>query len=173
MPDDNKNGLQKPEQNTANTAKESIQSGFSTVPTRASTSSTPQSSKGKARNRRHTRSQIGGTAVPGAKSTQPKPPPTSNNPQQQQAETSNRTMRRRMEQLGTAPEDRAQTLHQQRRKRIERQKQRVEEHRQELRKAVPGGKITLGRRNTYFLIGVAILIVLLIIFGVLRFYHIL
>src|SRR5438067_10265090 len=47
--------------------------------------------------------RIGGTAVPGAKSTMPKPPPTSNDPNQQQVESSNRTMRRRMQQLKTGP----------------------------------------------------------------------
>lgn len=135
-----------------------------------SLSSPPKERTGSSK--RSNRPQIGGTAVPGAKSTLPKPPPTSNNQQQQQAEASNRTMRRRMEQLGTAPEDKAQTVQEKRRKQIERRKQRVEEQRRELRKAMPGGRITLGRRNTYFLIGVAVLVVLLIVFGLLRFYHV-
>src|SRR6266849_594638 len=46
--------------------------------------------------------EVGGTAVTGAKSTQPKET-TSTNPAQQQAESYNRQMRRRMEHLGTGP----------------------------------------------------------------------
>ncbi len=48
------------------------------------------------------RPRVGGTATPGAKSTQPREVNTTN-PQQQQAESYNRTMRRRMEHLGTGP----------------------------------------------------------------------
>jgi hypothetical protein len=122
------------------------------------------------------RSRIGGTAIPGAKSTQPKPPSTSNDPNQQQADSYNRTMRRHMQQIKAGPyaqEQRMQTLQERRRKRVERRKQRVEEKREELRKSIPGGKISLGRRNTYFLIAVVVLIILLIVlFVVLRQLHI-
>jgi len=122
---------------------------------------------------------IGGTAVPGAKSTQPKQIPTTNaSQQQQQAESYNRTMRRRMEQLGTGPkseDERGKSLQERRNKRIERRKERLEEKRAELRKSMPGGgKITLGRRNTSFIIAVVAVVVLLIVaFILLRQFHIL
>lgn len=124
---------------------------------------------------RGNRAQVGGTAVPGAKSTAPKPPPAASNPSQQQAESYNRDMRRRMQHMGTGPysENQRATPQDQRRKRIERRKQRLEEERERLRRSSPTGKITLGRRNLYFIIGVAVLIVLLIvIFAVLRATHV-
>ncbi len=118
------------------------------------------------------RSRVGGTAIPGAKSTVPRQTPTGNNPAQQQAESYNRDMRRRMQHLGTGPQSdnqKVNTIQQQRRKRIERRKQRIEEERERLRRSTPGGKITLGRRNLYFIIGVVALVVLIIVvFVVLR-----
>lgn len=112
------------------------------------------------------RPRIGGTAVPGAKSTQPKEI-TSTNPQQQQAESYNRTMRRRMEHLGTGA-NQGSTLQDQRRKRLEKRKRRIEERRQEVKKVAAGGPrdITLGRRNTYFLIAVAVIIVAIIVVAI-------
>jgi hypothetical protein len=121
------------------------------------------------------RSHVGGTAVPGAKSTLPKQIPTNNNNSaQQQTESYNRDMRRRMQHLGTGPnENKANTVQEQRRKRIERRKQRVEEERARLRRSTPGGKITLGRRNLYFILGtVALVVLLIVIFVVLRMNHI-
>lgn len=106
--------------------------------------------------------RVGGTAVPGSKSTQPKQIPTGNsNQQQQQAESYNRTMRRRMEQLGTGPEaaeDRTRTLQEKRKKRVENRKERLEERRAELQKSLPRD-----RRNIYFLIAVVAIVVLLIV----------
>lgn len=122
---------------------------------------------------RSNRPQIGGTAVPGAKSTVPKGPPTSNNPQQQQLESYNRTMRRRMQNMGAGEDQQMKTIQNQRRKRLERRKQRIEERRAELRKSIPGGKIVLGRRNLYFIIGVVVVIVLLVLFALLRQWHVL
>ena len=124
---------------------------------------------------RGNRTQIGGTAVPGAKSTTPKPPPATSNPSQQQTESYNRDMRRRMQHLGTGPysENQRATPQEQRKKRIERRKQRLEEERERLRRSSPTGKVTLGRKNLYFVIGVAALIVLLIvIFVILRNTHV-
>ncbi|MDQ2885976.1 MAG: hypothetical protein M3Y39_07795 [Chloroflexota bacterium] len=114
--------------------------------------------------------RVGGTAVPGAKSTLPKQIPTNNNSAQQQTESYNRDMRRRMQHLGTGPnENKANTVQEQRRKRIERRKQRVEEARARLRRSTPGGKITLGRRNLYFILGtIALVVLLIVIFVVLR-----
>ena len=84
-------------------------------------------------------------------------------------------MRRRMQHMGTGPysENQRATPQDQRKKRIERRKQRLEEERERLRRSSPTGKITLGRRNLYFIIGVAVLIVLLIvIFAILRATHV-
>ena len=115
---------------------------------------------------RKNKTKIGGTAVPGARSTQPRETPTTSNPQQQQAESYNRLMRRRMDNMGmgtSAESDRMQTLQEQRQKRIERKKKRLEERREELRKSLPASKIKLGRRVLYPLIGVAVLVILLIV----------
>lgn len=114
------------------------------------------------------KSRVGGTALPTAKSMQPKQVPTNNNANEP-VESYNRDMRRRMQQMKTGPyaqEERMQTLQQQRQKKIDRRKQRLEEQRADLRKSLPGGKITLGRRNTYFLIAVAAIIVVLIILAI-------
>src|SRR5436853_4300471 len=109
------------------------------------------------------RPRVGGTATPGAKSTQPREVNTTN-PQQQQAESYNRTMRRRMEHLGTGP-NQTSPLQDQRKKRLEKRKKRLEERRQTVRKVTAGAprNIKLGRRNTYFLIAVAAIIVALIV----------
>jgi hypothetical protein len=122
------------------------------------------------------KSRVGGTALPGAKSTQPKQPSASNNPNQQQIESYNREMRRRMQRLGAGPysqDQRMRSLQEQRNKRIERRKRRMEERRAEARKAGPIGKITIGRKNLYFVLVVAAIIILLIAFAVLRQLHIL
>lgn len=123
------------------------------------------------------KSRIGGTAVTGAKSTQPKQITSTNNANQQQAESYNRTMRRRMEQLGTGPtseEDRGKSLQDRRKKQIERRKERLEERRADLRKSMPGGgRLTLGSKNTYFIIAVVVIVVLLIVaFILLRQFHV-
>ncbi|MEO9058538.1 MAG: hypothetical protein ABI396_10220 [Ktedonobacteraceae bacterium] len=113
------------------------------------------------------RPHVGGTAMPGAKSTQPKEVSTSN-PQQQQADNYNRTMRRRMEHLGTGPSQ-GSTAQDQHKKRLEKRRKRIEERREEVRKVAASGprKITIGRRNTYFLIAVAVLIVAIIVIAAL------
>ncbi len=113
------------------------------------------------------RPRVGGTAMPGAKSTQPKEVSTSN-PQQQQADSYNRTMRRRMEQMGTGPSQ-GNPAQDQRKKRLEKRRKRIEERRAEVRKVAATGprKITIGRRNTYFLIAVAVLIVAIIVIAAL------
>jgi hypothetical protein len=167
MANENTSGPQKQEPGTPKTPD--------TKKAEASTSASSQSRKTRAGGKGE-RSRMGGTAVPGAKSTLPKPPSASNDPNQQQVDSSNRTMRRRMQQIKAGPyaqEQRMQTLQERRQKRVERRKQRVEEQRQELRKSVPGGKISLGRRNTYFIVAIVVLIILLIVlFVVLRQLHI-
>ena len=113
------------------------------------------------------RPRVGGTAMPGAKSTQPKEISTSN-PQQQQADSYNRTMRRRMEHLGTGPSQ-GNTVQDQHKKRLEKRRKRIEERRAEVKKVAASGprKITIGRRNTYVLIAVAVLIVAIIVIAAL------
>ncbi len=148
-----------------------------TVPAPAPTNK-PASSTGKRRDKgKSDKPRIGGTAVPGAKSTQPKQITSTNNQSQQQTESSNRTMRRRMEQLGTgaaSEEDRGKTLQDRRKKQLDRRKEKLEERRAQLRKSMPGGgKLTLGRRNTYFIIAAVVIVVLLIVaFILLRQFHV-
>lgn len=108
--------------------------------------------------------RVGGTAVPGAKSTQPREVNTTN-PAQREAESYSRVMRRRMQHLGTGPygEDPAVAAQEKRHKRIERKKKRTEERRQEARKSIsPGFSKSLGRKNIYFLVGAVAIIVILI-----------
>lgn len=128
----------------------------------------PNTSGDKRRDKsKNNKARIGGTAIPGAKSTLPKQISSTNNQNQQQAESSNRTMRRRMEQLGTGPateDERGKTLQSRRKKQLERRKEKLEEKRVELRKSMPGGgKLTLGNRNTYFIIAVIVIVILLIV----------
>jgi hypothetical protein len=114
--------------------------------------------------------KIGGSAVPGAKSTQPRPEPTSRDPNQQQAESYNREMRRRMQRIGAGPSsenDRMQKLQEKRQKRVERKKQRVEERRQEIKRSLPSGGIKIGKKVIYFVIATAVIIVALIVLFVL------
>ncbi len=114
-----------------------------------------------------TRPVIGGTAVAGAKSTQPKVVAQSNNPQQQQAENYNRSMRRRMQKLGTGPysENVAATAQERRQKRIERKKRKSAELRQQVTRGQRVNR-SLGKRNTYFLIAVAALLVIIIVIAI-------
>ncbi len=111
------------------------------------------------------KSRIGGTAIQGAKSTQPKQI-TSSDPQQQQTESYNRQMRRRMEHLGTSP---AQNSGMERnRKRMAKRRQRIEERRQEVKKVAATGPrdIRIGRNVVYFLIAVGVIIVALIVIAI-------
>ncbi len=137
----------------------------------ASTSSTTAASRKRSKGRA-VRSQVGGTAIPGAKSTLPKQTPEApKNSQQEQAESYNRTMRRRMQQMGTGPYAEGAKPNALEKRRA-RQKERLEESRQILRKAAPGG-IKLGRRNTLFFVGTAALVVLIIVvFVLLRYFHV-
>jgi cobalamin biosynthesis Mg chelatase CobN len=134
----------------------------------AVSTSTTRKGKGKGSER----PRIGGTAVPGAKSTQPKQVSSSGNAQQQQQEYSNRVMRRQMERRGLGPEsdtERMQEAMAKRNKKRDRKKQQIEERRQEIRKALPAGGIKLGRKNLYFIIGtVAAIILLIVIFLIVR-----
>ncbi len=135
--------------------------------TAAQTPSASQSTLHKSRSgNRNNRLRIGGTAVPGAKSTLPREATPSSN--SQQAESYNRTMRRRMEQLGTGPGQQSSPADQQR-KRLEKRRRRTEERRQEVKRVAARGprSIKLGRTVIFFLIGVIVLIILIIIIAVL------
>lgn len=110
------------------------------------------------------RSTIGGTAVAGAKSTQPREVKTGT-PAEQQAESYNRETRRRMQHMGTGPysQSPAETARERRQKRQDKKKRRQEEVKKEVMSRGPSTKIRLGSRNTYFLIGMAAVIVLIIV----------
>ena len=106
---------------------------------------------------------IGGTAVTGAKSTQPKEITTSQT--QQEAESYNREMRRRMQHMGTGPYGGSPTdaVRDKRQKRIEKRKQRQEEVKKTVVAKGPSTNIKLGRKNTYFVLGTLAFIVLIIV----------
>jgi hypothetical protein len=144
---------------TGNTLKEGLQ-GLGAVPAPAPRKSVKSN-----------KPTIGGSAVTGARSTQPKKITENANPQQQQLESYNRDQRRRMERIGMNDGDqRAKTIQDQRKKRSERLKQRREEQVARVRKSLPGGKIDTSPRRVYYMVaGVAIAIVLLIVvFAILR-----
>jgi hypothetical protein len=107
---------------------------------------------------------IGGTAIPGAKSTQPKEINTTS-PTQQETESYNREMRRRMQHMGTGPYGGSQTdaLRNRRQKRIDKRKERQEEVKKTVIAKGPSTNIKLGRKNTYFVLGTIAFLVLLIV----------
>lgn len=123
----------------------------------------PSSLKGKQSNRTR-KPALGGTAVQGAKSTQPKELSTGS-PANQQPEYYNREMRRRMQHMGTGPysERVAVDPRERRRKRQERLKERQERIHHTVTAKGPSRDIRLGRRNTYFLIGIFLVVVVVIV----------
>jgi hypothetical protein len=118
------------------------------------------------------RPQIGGTAVPGAKSTQPKVVSNTNNPQQQEKESANRMMRRRMEHLGTGPQapEQVKTIQDRRKERKERIKERQKAQVSVVKRSLPGGKLATDTSRVYYLVGVvaAAIVLLILAFVVLR-----
>jgi len=154
----NKPGSRKPETNPPKSADTKKSTEQQPQPSAASSAS-----KGK-QTVKGNKPRIGGTAVQGAKSTQPREP-KSTSPAQQQAESYNRDMRRRMQHLGTGPygEDPIAAAQEKRKKRIDRRKKRVEDRREDAKKSIgPGFKATLGNRNTYFLIALVAIIVIVV-----------
>ena len=124
----------------------------------------------KKKGQRSNRPQVGGTAVAGARSTQPRPVSESTNPQQQQYDSYNRTMRRRMQQIGAAPdeESKMQKMQKKRKERVEHRKQQIGVRREELRRRMPN----FGRNNLYFFLGtLAVIVVVIIVFIILRANH--
>lgn len=109
------------------------------------------------------KSPYGGTAVQGAKSTQPKELSAAS-PANQQPEYYNREMRRRMQHMGTGPYSERATIdpRERRRKRQERLKERQERIHHTVLSKGPSRDIKLGRRNTLFLIGIFVAVLILI-----------
>ncbi len=107
---------------------------------------------------------IGGTALSGARSTQPKEVKTTS-PSQQEAESYNRETRRRMQHMGMGPyaEGPADAVRSRKQKRVEKRKQRQEEVKKTVVTKGPSTNIKLGRKNTYFVIGTLGVIILLIV----------
>jgi hypothetical protein len=172
----NRPGSHRPEQNNpkaADTKKPAVGAQPTVPKTQANslTTSSPAPNRGK-QSSKNRKPEVGGTAVTGAKSTQPKEI-TSTNPQQQQAESYNRQMRRRMEHMGTGPYTESPTLsaRDKKKKRLEKKKQ---ERLQDVKKVVargpnPSRVSNLGRRNTYFILGVVgALVLLIVIFLIIR-----
>lgn len=110
------------------------------------------------------KSTVGGTAVEGARSTQPREVKAAS-PMEQQAEAYNREMRRRMQHMGAGPyaQSAADSMRGRRQKRIEKKKQRQEEVKKTVVTKGPSTNIKLGRRNTYFLLGLIGILLLIII----------
>lgn len=165
MPKANKPGGDKhaPGKNTSSKQREAPKIILTQTQSSGSTSGSSGRGKQQGKNRK---SAIGGTAVPGAKSTLPKEIPASQTPNaEQQAETYNREMRRRMQHMGTGPYSQPAPVPARKRaqKRLEERKKRQEE----VKKVVvgPGGvkETRLGRRNTYFVLGTVAFVVLVIV----------
>jgi hypothetical protein len=139
---------------------------------------TPASGKNRS-GKKNNRLQVGGTAVSGAKSTQPKQASSTNSSQQQEIEGYNRTMRRRMQHMGAGPyageQKNVKTLQQKRKEKIERIKQRRAAQVQAVKRSLPGGKVSTDTRRVYYLIaGVTITIIAIIaLFIILRLTHVL
>lgn len=108
---------------------------------------------------------IGGTAVTGAKSTIPKEIPTSG-PPQDRPEMYNRDARRRMQHMGTGPyTDRTASVPARKRfeKRVEERKKRQEAVKKTVVTKGPSTNVKIGNKNTYFLLGVLGIVVLIIV----------
>ena len=161
----------------ANSSRQKQASGTSQPPTSDDATQngyagTTGSSKSIRPKNKGSQTQIGGTAIPGAKSTQPKQISNTNNPQKQEMESYNRTMRRRMEHLGTGSQsaEQTKTVRNRRKERIERIKERQKAQVASVRRSLPGGKVSTDTSRVYYLIGgvAAAIVVLIVIFVVLR-----
>jgi tetrahydromethanopterin S-methyltransferase subunit G len=153
-------------------AKNGVQAQETSQPSTTATShaSTATSHRKGKQSSKSSQARIGGTAVAGAKSTQQKETSTGS-PSNQQPEYYNRDTRRRMEHMGTGPyAERAVVDPRERRKK---RKERLEERQERIKHLVnakgPSRDVKLGRRNTYFLIGIVLaLIILVVAFIVIR-----
>ena len=169
MPKVNKPGGDKPE--TGKTKPKQQEAAKITIvqaQTSTPNSTRPVSGKGK-QGGKDRGPVIGGTAVPGARSTRPKEMPTTQNPSaEQQAETYNRDLRRRMQHMGTGPysEPAPMPARKKAQKRIDERKKRQEEVKKNVISKGPSTDIKLGRRNTYFVLGSLAFVVLVIVIAV-------
>ena len=139
-------------------------------PTGQQPSTMPSSSQGKGKQNPKSRQRtIGGTAVTGAKSTQPKELSTGT-PANQQAEYYNREMRRRMEHMGNDSQE--QSLQKRRQKREQRLKERRSKEVEKVRHALPGGKVDTrsSMHRMYITLGIiaAVIAVIIIAYLVIR-----
>jgi hypothetical protein len=117
------------------------------------------------------RRDMGGTALPGARSTQPRAISEASNAQQQQYDSYNRDMRRRMDRMGyDDDQSRTQSSQNKRKKRMDRLKERRQQQLSQIKKSLPGGKVDTSTRRVYYMIAaVAVLVILVIaIFAILR-----
>ncbi|HJT58071.1 MAG TPA: hypothetical protein VJ761_16320 [Ktedonobacteraceae bacterium] len=161
-PGSQKSGTNTPKETATKNTASSAPSPAPKTPTQPTSSQgAANKSKQSGKNRRPT---IGGTAVSGAKSTQPREIKAAT-PAEQQGESYNREMRRRMQHMGTGPysQSPADTVRERREKRREKKQRRREEVKKDVVSRGPSTNIRLGSRNTYFLIGTAAVIVLIIV----------
>ncbi|MGH2506765.1 MAG: hypothetical protein ACRDHZ_05035 [Ktedonobacteraceae bacterium] len=139
------------------TSKDEKQQQQEQSPDSSTTPATSNSSKGK-QSGNFRKSSIGGTAIQGAKSTQPKEIPTGA-AANQKPEYYNRETRRRMQQMGTGPYNERTRLDPR-----ARQKKRLEKNREKVKQLVdakgPNRDIKLGKRNTYCVIALVVLIII-------------
>jgi hypothetical protein len=152
-------GASSPTGGTSQPKSSKAQPGSSTT-IQTTTATSKQSGKS-------SKTAIGGTAVPGAKSTQPKEiKPTA--PSQQEAESYNREMRRRMQHMGTGPygQGPADVARSRRQKRVEKRKQQQEEVKKTVVTKGPSTNVKLGRKNTYFVLGTLTFIILIIVIAI-------
>ena len=133
------------------------------VPSISIQTDTTDTTKDKQSSKSH-KPAIGGTAVQGAKSTQPKEI-NATSPTQQETESYNREMRRRMQHMGTGPYGGSPTdaVRNRRQKRIDKRKQQQEDVKKTVIAKGPSTDIKLGRKNTYFVLGLIAFLVLLIV----------
>lgn len=157
-----RSGSQKSDaEHTSNNENQQQQQAQSTdVPT---TPSTPSQPKGKQSGNRR-KSTIGGSAIQGAKSTQPKEVPTGA-AANQKPEYYNRETRRRMQQMGTGPYNERARIdpREQRKKRLEKRQEKVK---QLVNAKGPSRDIKIGKRNTYFVIALVALLVIITVVAI-------
>lgn len=117
--------------------------------------------------------KIGGSAVPGAKSTQPKPSFADvKDPNEQQMLASNRLMRRQQERMGGGAAGQQEALEKmkaKRDKRVARRQQKLEERKHQVAKVVPRSSTQLNWKNLVFPLAIGgVLLLLIALFIILR-----
>ncbi|HEV2582517.1 MAG TPA: hypothetical protein VGT44_16790 [Ktedonobacteraceae bacterium] len=160
-------GSQKPAsgQGKAGDIQKKTASTSATAPAKTAppTPPTPPAHRGKSGGK-YRKSTIGGTAVTGSKSTIPKEIPTSG-PAQDRPEMYNRDSRRRMQHMGTGPYNDTTPVPARKRyeKKVEERKKRQEAVKKTVVTKGPSTNVKIGNKNTYFLLTVLGIIVLIIV----------